>query len=69
MNKNFFKLTKFTLEMTEILLNLEKIILFINKATTLLSLRSLAKYPQVSVTHKLHEKKQNGSASSYENCK
>lgn len=67
MDKNFFNLTKFALEVTEILLNLDKIILFINEATTLLLLRSLAKYPQVSVTHKLHEKKQNGSASSYEN--
>lgn len=50
MHKNSFNLTKFTLKVTDILLNLDKIILFINEATTLLSQKSLAKYPQVSVT-------------------
>lgn len=63
MDKNFFNLTKFTLEVTDTLLNLDKIILFINEATSIFSLRSLAIYPQASVTQQ-NEKKQNGSASS-----
>lgn len=42
MDKNFFNLTRFILDMTEILQNLDKVILLINEATTLLSLRSLA---------------------------